>query len=687
MKKSVIIFVCLVFLVSFSSYSNLVSANIDFHQSFDSESAPYPGTSCTGVDDLYYNSLNYGPTGWYPNCMTELRTDVNDRSSPSTGKTVTFVCDWVDCSERASSQRANMNICQPTAWGASSPACADGGDYNDGTEYWVGMSYYIPVNNGFEEGGGVMMFQFLGGGSDHNIRLSSPSVAYGSMPNYQIGYRQDNSTSGWGKDSGISMSSTEGTWLDVVVQWVPYTYDNTNATIKMWINGQNVLDKVGKQTFKTSSGGPWFQFILYNKGCYPQFDCLTNCKDADDGPVEDWRVLRIDEIRFTENTMGTKEYCLVAPPIWAAKPSISYPSNGAINIPSSFTATYSGYVDHRNDPQNCFSYTKTQIQIDEQGGDWSTPVYDSGEINAQTSNSISGLSSQQYQMRVRHESVRSGTSDTYWGEWSDTIFFTVGASTTNKTYTILKTSTPPTIDGNINEFANANSLTITNSNGNSATYKMLWDSNNLYIAAQGSDSQLAAIASERDGALWDDDAIELFFDTLNNGGIFLNSDDYKFFVNLLNTTRDSYFGGGGSSWNTIFNSAVTTSGTLNVAGNVDAGYTIEIAIPWSNWGVSVPVDSSVWGFDVSMDDRNDAGDVIQKAWSQTNVGNIPDEFGDVTFSSQFVSSGSVCKSLADSNSDGVISISELINYISQWKSGSVSITQLIDAIGKWKSGC
>ncbi len=264
---------------------------------------------------------------------------------------------------------------------------------------------------------------------------------------------------------------------------------------------------------------------------------------------------------------------------------------------------------------------------------------------------------------------------------------TQACSSSTNTYTILKSSSPPTIDGILNEFANANSLTITNSNGNSATYKMLWDSNNLYIAAQGSDSQLAAIASERDGALWDDDAIELFFDTLNNGGIFLNSDDYKFFVNLLNTTRDSYFGGGGSSWNTIFNSAVTTSGTLNVAGNVDAGYTIEIAIPWSNWGVSVPVDSSVWGFDVSMDDRNDAGDVIQKAWSQTNVGNIPDEFGDVTFSSQFVSSGSVCKSLADSNSDGVISISELINYISQWKSGSVSITQLIDAIGKWKSGC
>jgi hypothetical protein len=51
------------------------------------------------------------------------------------------------------------------------------------------------------------------------------------------------------------------------------------------------------------------------------------------------------------------------------------------------------------------------------------------------------------------------------------------------------------------------------------------------------------------------------------------------------------------------------------------------------------------------------------------------------------SSGSACNSLADSNGDSSISITELINYISQWKSGSVTIGNLIDAIGKWKGGC
>ncbi len=274
-----------------------------------------------------------------------------------------------------------------------------------------------------------------------------------------------------------------------------------------------------------------------------------------------------------------------------------------------------------------------------------------------------------------------GVCESAAGETSGSCLQDCPAETAD--YTILKTSSPPTIDGNLNEFTNANPITIINSNGNSLIYKMLWDSNNLYIAAQGSDSQLAALNTTRDGALWNDDAIELFFDTLNNGGATLQSDDYKFFVNLLNTQKDS--NAFSSSWNTVFSSYVTTTGTLNVAGNVDAGYTIEVAIPWTDW--ATPSDNDVWGFDVSMDDRNDAGNVIQKAWSQTNVGNIPDEFGDVTFSSQFVLPGSICNSLADANSDGVISISELINYISQWKAGSVTIGNLIDAIGKWKSGC
>jgi hypothetical protein len=48
--------------------------------------------------------------------------------------------------------------------------------------------------------------------------------------------------------------------------------------------------------------------------------------------------------------------------------------------------------------------------------------------------------------------------------------------------------------------------------------------------------------------------------------------------------------------------------------------------------------------------------------------------------------GSICGP-SDSDSDGIVTISELIDYIGEWKIGNVSIEDLIDAIGKWKSGC
>jgi len=47
----------------------------------------------------------------------------------------------------------------------------------------------------------------------------------------------------------------------------------------------------------------------------------------------------------------------------------------------------------------------------------------------------------------------------------------------------------------------------------------------------------------------------------------------------------------------------------------------------------------------------------------------------------------ICGTFADIDSDGQITISELIDYISSWKTGSVTIGSLIDAIGKWKGGC
>ncbi|MGD9276909.1 MAG: hypothetical protein PVJ67_07090 [Candidatus Pacearchaeota archaeon] len=61
---------------------------------------------------------------------------------------------------------------------------------------------------------------------------------------------------------------------------------------------------------------------------------------------------------------------------------------------------------------------------------------------------------------------------------------------------------------------------------------------------------------------------------------------------------------------------------------------------------------------------------------------------DFTISFSVASGGSSCSSGADNNPvDSVVSVSELMVYISSWKSGSVSINNLLIGIGEWKNGC
>jgi hypothetical protein len=58
--------------------------------------------------------------------------------------------------------------------------------------------------------------------------------------------------------------------------------------------------------------------------------------------------------------------------------------------------------------------------------------------------------------------------------WSTSVPFVVSV-VPKQTFSVLKTLTPPIIDGNISEFAQANSIQLTNSRGTTGTYKLLWD--------------------------------------------------------------------------------------------------------------------------------------------------------------------------------------------------------------------
>jgi hypothetical protein len=246
-------------------------------------------------------------------------------------------------------------------------------------------------------------------------------------------------------------------------------------------------------------------------------------------------------------------------------------------------------------------------------------------------------------------------------------------------HTVLKTSSPPVIDGDISEFSGLDVITLSNSQGTTGDYKLMWDDTALYIAASVTDTQLNADSTHvEDSPLWRDDSIELMFDTLHNAGTTLQNDDYKFFVNIQNVHTDSL--AFDMSWNASYTSDVQLSGTVNDNTDTDTGYTIEIAMPWSNWGISPPATNDAWGFELVMNDRNSSGLRDWSPWANTDQDgnpNNPDGWGDLWFLHP-----------SDSNQDGCINLDELLAFIDRWKKSSkdVPMPEVMEAIGLWNSG-
>lgn len=181
-------------------------------------------------------------------------------------------------------------------------------------------------------------------------------------------------------------------------------------------------------------------------------------------------------------------------------------------------------------------------------------------------------------------------------------------------YNVLKASASPTIDGDLSEYQNANSIDLTTTGGNVATVKSLWNSEALYIAADVIDIQLSASATQRDGAVWSDDSIEWAIDTQNNKGgattpnsAYMLADDYHGIVNILNTVYDSQGSAGGAaqgSWNGVWTSAVLTTAT---------GYAVEIKIPWTVINNHTPAENQIVGMGFNLNDK-DGTAISNKVW-------------------------------------------------------------------------
>ena len=136
--------------------------------------------------------------------------------------------------------------------------------------------------------------------------------------------------------------------------------------------------------------------------------------------------------------------------------------------------------------------------------------------------------------------------------------------------------------------------------------KMLWDSSNLYIAAELKDPHVWGTLTKRDEIVFFDNDFEVFIDPSNNAHNY-----FEIEINALNNIFDLFlykpYRNGGSalfSWDSQgLQHAVKIQGTINNPNNTDKGWTVEMAIPFRALtlgnDVNIPKDKDIWRINFS----------------------------------------------------------------------------------------
>lgn len=163
-----------------------------------------------------------------------------------------------------------------------------------------------------------------------------------------------------------------------------------------------------------------------------------------------------------------------------------------------------------------------------------------------------------------------------------------------KHYIAYRASSPVKIDGRLDDAAWASApwtetfLDIQGSQQPEPRFKtrakMLWDDEWFYVAAELEEPDLWGTLKERDSVIFRDNDFELFIDPDGDTHAY-----YELEVNALGTPWDlmlikPYRDGGPAihGWDiTGLQVGVDLKGTLNVAGDRDQGWTVELALPWN----------------------------------------------------------------------------------------------------------
>jgi hypothetical protein len=232
-----------------------------------------------------------------------------------------------------------------------------------------------------------------------------------------------------------------------------------------------------------------------------------------------------------------------------------------------------------------------------------------------------------------------------------------------KTYNCYRTPTPIHIDGNLDEpawksapwtanFVDIQGLTKPRPRFRTRV-KMLWDDNNLYVAAEIEEPDVRAVLTEHDSVIFRDNDFEIFLKPIPDATGY-----FEFEINALNTSWDLYlnkpYNAGGkadNSWDIPgLKTAVAVHGSLNNSADKDRGWTVEIAIPFTAFASRLPVTrpqiGAEWrlnfsrvewpkGVDGHAPSSNQPGKHLEDNWVWSPQGvidmHVPEKWGHLRF--------------------------------------------------------
>jgi fibronectin type 3 domain-containing protein len=172
-----------------------------------------------------------------------------------------------------------------------------------------------------------------------------------------------------------------------------------------------------------------------------------------------------------------------------------------------------------------------------------------------------------------------------------------------------ETTTPPPLTGaDTGAWANAPFIPLThyfsdqagtNGSPDTAAYKILWDSNYLYVLVSVQDQYLIAPTQAN---IYDGETVEMYFSGTDTRSTTYGATDFQYAFP---------YGSGGAVVTETYHSPASLTGVIFGQQNITGGYQMAMALPWTTLGTT-PVLNQQYGFDVMIDTANTQGNKIGK---------------------------------------------------------------------------